>query len=448
MGLDNGFSRRQFIVGSVRTGVTLAAIGGIPGLIAACTAAAPSTGFGGNQKVEGTLDFWDGPAGSELGIAYFIDEFQNKNPGVKINFSPIEVQEEQAKLKAALLSGSGLPDIGGSAEANTQEFLNPDQLTDLTEVMKPYVADIAEQSLSVCTNDDGKILAVPADATACGLIYRHDIFDQYGIKADDVATWDGYLAAGIEITKASGGKTKMLFMNRDDGDLIIPRLMHSELGSGFFGTDGKKVTVDDEANVTALTMMKKMWDADIVWKDVTWDAQWNYMEQDQLASMATLSWMPQIINANTNNQVGKWTLRRLPAFTPGGNSNARSSGASYMIPKKAKNPWAAWKFLEYALMRPEAQLTTLQKFYLFPSNKKTYQLPGFDDPVPFFNGQKANGLWADIYTHSPAYRFTPHFQEALVAVNAVVPKILDGEATPAAGLKEAADVLRSRTGLS
>jgi ABC-type glycerol-3-phosphate transport system substrate-binding protein len=448
MGFTGMHSRRQFLAGTAKGGLSLAALGAIPGLLAACSTPAASGGFGSNTSVGGTLDFWDGPAGSEMGIAYFIPEFQDANPGLTINFTPLAAQEELEKLKAALLAGVGLPDIAGSPEANTQEFLSPDQFVDLTEVMKPYVADIAEQSLSVCTTADGKILAVPADATACGLIFRTDIFDQYGIKPTDVSTWDGYLRAGTEITNASGGKTKMLFMNRDDSDLVMLRLMHSELGSGFFSPDGTKVTVEDEANVNAVTVMKQMWDADIVWKDVTWDAQWGYMEKDQLASMPTLSWMPQIIEANTENQTGKWTLQRLPAFTADGNPNARSSGASYMIPKKAKNPWAAWKYLEYALMRPEAQLTTLQKFFLFPSNKKTYQLPGFDDPVPFFAGQKANSLWADIYVNSPAYAFTPYFQQALVTVNAVIPKILDGSVTPAAGLKEAADILRSRTGLA
>ena len=393
------------------------------------------------------MEFWGWPGGID-GPKLVYPTFQGQNPNVTVDFVAAPADQQMQKLTSSLVTGVGGPDIGGAFEANTEQFINPDWLTDLTAQITPIAANIVPGSLSVATTNDGKILGMPADASPCGLLYRADLFEKYGYKITDIATWDDFTRVGKEVVAKTNGNVKMLFLNRDDSSLNMQRLMHSELASGFFSQDASKVTVDDAANVQALTTTKAMWDAGIAWPDVTYDGQWAYMENDQLMTVPGPSWMQNAIQGSTKQQVGKWRLAKLPAFTAGGNQNARNSGATYMIPKNAKNPDAAWAFLQYAFGTPENQLAMWQKYFLFPSNKLAYTLPGFDDPVAFLGGQNANSLWADIYAGAPPYRFGPHFQVALSAVNAVVPSVIDGKMAPADALKQAADSVRQQTGLA
>jgi ABC-type glycerol-3-phosphate transport system substrate-binding protein len=397
-------------------------------------------------QLSGTIEFWMWPGGID-GPKSLVDAFTASHPDVKLNFTSSGIPDEEQKLMSALLSGTGAPDIGAAIEADTEQFTQPDYVTDLTDLMKPYADDFVKGSLSDATTADGRILGVPADAVPAGLLYRADLFDKFGLKPEDLKTWDDYLRVGQDATKASNGQVKMLFLNRDDPFVWMQRIMHSELASGFFSLDGGSVIIDDDANVMCLTMTKKLWDADVAWKDVSSDAQAAYIEKDQVMTVPHAVWMQSVIKSGSKNQDGKWRLQKLPAFTPGGNQNSRNSGSTFFIPKQSKNVQAAWEFLKFTQADPVNQLKQFQGFFLFPSNKKTYTLPEFDQPVPFLGGQKANAIWADIYLNAPPYRFTPHYQKAVTAVNDAIAKVLGGQASPAEGLKAAAQDVRQQTGL-
>ncbi|WP_156099104.1 extracellular solute-binding protein, partial [Anoxybacillus sp. KU2-6(11)] len=45
------------------------------------------------------------------------------------------------------------------------------------------------------TSVDGKFYAMPFDAGPTGMFYRTDLFEKAGIKAEDIETWDDFLAA-------------------------------------------------------------------------------------------------------------------------------------------------------------------------------------------------------------------------------------------------------------
>lgn len=392
------------------------------------------------------MQMWGWPGGID-GPQSLYSAFRAKHPKTTVKFVSSGQTDEEAKLLSSLLSGVGGPDLGAAIEADTEKFLQASYLTDLTALMKPFTDTFVPGSLHVATTSNGKVLGVPADAVPAGLLYRKDLFEKYNVNPTDVATWDDYTNVGIEINGRSNGQTKMLFINRDDPFVWLQRNMHSELASGFFSLDGTKVIIDDDANITALTTTKKMWDANIAWKDISDDAQAGYIQHGQVMTMPHAVWEQDVIRTSAKNQDGKWRVEKLPAFTPGGNRNARNSGSTFLIPKQAKNPQLAWEYIKFTQTVPENQLTQFQKYFLFPSNKKTYELPGFDAPVPFLGGQKANSIWADIYLNAPPYRFTSHYAVAVAAVNNAIAKVLGGGTSPAAGLKSAADQVRQQTGL-
>lgn len=159
------------------------------------------------EQVTISYALWD--ANQARLIETLIDEFEEKNPNIKIDMQVTAWTEYWTALEAAGTGGS-LPDTFWMHSNNIYYYGSNDQLLDLTDyINKSSLVDLANypEGLNQIYNIDGKQYAVPKDYDTIALWYNKALFDEAGIAyPDETWTWDTMKEAAKKLTKADGSQ--------------------------------------------------------------------------------------------------------------------------------------------------------------------------------------------------------------------------------------------------
>ena len=145
------------------------------------------------QDNKAARELWDKIAG----------DYEASHKGTKVEFKYLENEAFKAKLPTMLQSEDSRPSMfyswgGGVMEAQVKAGFLKDITADVADLDK-NLAPTAVNSFMV----DGKTYGVPLDTGEVPIFYNKKLFAQAGVKPEDLATWDGYLA-GIKKLKAAG----------------------------------------------------------------------------------------------------------------------------------------------------------------------------------------------------------------------------------------------------
>ncbi|MFP3441779.1 extracellular solute-binding protein, partial [Pantoea sp. SIMBA_133] len=86
------------------------------------------------------------------------------------------------------------------------------------------------------------------DGGPTGVFYRTDIFEEAGVNAEDIKTWDDYIEAGKTIKEKTDKAMIGLDLNGDDG---LYRMMLNQQGTFYFD-DEKNVALTSEESKKAM----------------------------------------------------------------------------------------------------------------------------------------------------------------------------------------------------
>jgi lactose/L-arabinose transport system substrate-binding protein len=439
---SNPMSRRDFL--RLSAGAATAAMlasGNFKGVLAQESAPTPIPGLSGDVVVWG----WTG----------VIEQFQAAIPGMQQLYPDINVRVEEmnyddthTNILAAISSGVGVPDVvnfdvnylGGFAEG----------MTDLTDKMQPYVDEIIPISVKLGTYQ-GKILGVPQDSQPVGMFYRSDLFEQYGLNAEQIETYDDLIEAGKKVSDASGGEVKMLAMNvgseicMGNPHLIIDLLLvQNGLGGTYFNREDDKVVVDTPEAIEAMDVLKRISDPGICFIDMAYDAAVAAYDADKILTTVAPGWFPLAMTGNLPQMAGKWRMMRLPAIKAGGLRASYQIPTVTAIPKASANPDAAWELIKLAQVSLEAQL----KFNeitggIMPTWKKALEALR-DKPADYFGGQKVFALYIDIAEDIPDVWFGRGWPEARSIMGNHTEPVIRREASPKEACKAAAEEMRQK----
>jgi raffinose/stachyose/melibiose transport system substrate-binding protein len=130
-------------------------------------------------------------------------DYMASHKGTKVEFKYLENEAFKAKLPTMLQSDDSRPSMfyswgGGVFEAQVKAGFLKDVTADVADTEK-NLAPTAVAAFKI----DGKAYGVPWDTGAVPIFYNKALFAKAGVKPEDMATWDGYLA-GIKKLKAAG----------------------------------------------------------------------------------------------------------------------------------------------------------------------------------------------------------------------------------------------------
>jgi lactose/L-arabinose transport system substrate-binding protein len=377
-----------------------------------------------------------------------IPEMKQLYPDVNVRVEEMSYEDTHTNILAAVNTGVGVPDVVNFDVNYVGDFAAG--MMDLTDKMQPYLDEIIPISVKLGTYK-GRILGVPQDSQPVGMFYRNDLFEKYGLDAEQIQTYDDLIQAGKKVNDATKGDVKMLGMgvgsklSLGDPHLIIDLLLvQNGLGGTYFNREDDKVVVDTPEAIEAMGVLKQISDPAICFTDMADDAATAAYDAGKILTTFAPGWFPYAMQGNLSQLAGKWRMMRLPAIKTGGLRASYQIPTVTGIPKGSANPDAAWELTRLALVSIEGQIKFNQVTGgVMPTWKRALEVLS-EKPFEYFGGQKIYALYIAIAEDIPDVWFGRGWPEARSIMNKHTEPVIRREATPEEACKAAAEEMRQK----
>ncbi|NLR75183.1 ABC transporter substrate-binding protein [Leeia aquatica] len=376
--------------------------------------------------------------------------FNKQYPGVKVVVKELSTDQvyEQA-LAACAAKGQGLADVvmleNSAAEKYWKQF--PQCFATLERFGVQQLNKDFPAFKWAELQAGGHTYALPWDSGPVAVFYRRDLYQQAGIDASKIETWDDFKAAGLKLSKATNGQVKMAMSNHLTGDSWFSMLANQNRCS-YFTQSGNdiRITINQPTCVKAMSKLKDLVSSGIIGTG-DWDGRLQALKANKAASAVDGAWYEGSIRDTMPEQSGKWGVYLMPAFNKGGLRAANNGGSALAISGTSKSQDAAWAFVKFALATKDSQGIFL-KNGLVPSYLPALHSPDVEAAQPYWGGQK---IWPTILAtqqHIVSVRSTPFMSAASQVVVKVQNDFLQGKYPDAQqALDEAAKQIAQSTGL-
>lgn len=379
-----------------------------------------------------TLTFWTWVPD----IQSEVNLFEAKYPAITVKVENVgQGAAHYTKVRTALKSGSGAPDVVQMEFQYIPSFTVTDSLLDLapygaSSLQKDYVPWVWNQ-----VSSGGKVYGIPQDSGPMGNLYRDDIMTKAGI-AQPPATWDDYAKAAAEVKSKTGSYISNLAPN--DAGQIVALLWQA--GVKPFGYDGQKtvnVDVNSAESKKVLDYWQKLIQADQVAVDPDFNDQWYQgLASGKYAGWITAAWGPVFLQGTAADTSGKWRAAKLPQWAAGEDKSGNWGGSSDAVLKSTTNPIAAYELAKWINNDKSSTLEFATKQFLFPAANNVLQDPSFlGQKSDFYGGQTVNQTFADISTTvDTQFQWLPYMDFAYASFTDTLGKAIADKGDLSAGL--------------
>ena len=191
----------------------------------------------------GTITAWGFEGGGVTeGMQSQVAAFNAKYPDVKVDVQTFPYSDVHTNLLNAIVAGTGAPDLCSIDDFYLTQYT--DGLVDLSAHRAEYEDQFVPPTLDLGSYQ-GKLYGLAGDSEPIGLFYRKDLWDQYGIKEEDIETWADLAEAGNKVNTDSNGDVSLYAMFANDHYLYEVLAVEQGFGGYYFDDTDTKVIVDD-----------------------------------------------------------------------------------------------------------------------------------------------------------------------------------------------------------
>jgi multiple sugar transport system substrate-binding protein len=422
----------------------------LAGTMAACTSDGPTEGGGGNDSAACTntitktdlpvVTLWAWYPNMEL----VVDNFNEQHDDVQVCWTNAGAGgDEYDKFQTAITAGTGAPDVVMMEADRVPTFQIQGGIIDISDLGYEAVKDnFSEGAWKDVSVGDG-IYGAPVDGGPMAMIYRKDVFEQYGITPP--TTWAEYETAAQTVKDAGGP----LF---GDFGANVPAAIMALLyqnGAKPFTYDPSNegeigINLNDDASKEVLDYWDGLVDKGLVGTQDQFTPEYiSGVINGDYATYISAAWAPgylQGAGVGEGADADVWGTAPLPQWDPANPVSVNWGGSAFSVTSQAKNPELA-AVVAFGVYADEASLTDgWENQVIFPLNVNALNDPAFiDAEVKFFGGQQAN---KEVYIPAAnAYTgmtYTPFGQYYYEAFTQQLAAINDGSITGS----EAADALQ------
>ncbi|PJM78885.1 ABC transporter substrate-binding protein [Bifidobacterium scaligerum] len=350
----------------------------------------------------------------EPSMGKVIQQFEKANPDIRVEWTNISGYDN---LNAAIQDGYGTPDVAQIEYYALMQYAVSGQLLDLTDRIGSDYPNFYTLGTWSSVQLAGRTYGLPMDSGPMGFFYNKDVFDQAGVDANQIKTWDDYYEAAKKLKQIG------VYIAADAGDGSFYDAMIWLAGGRPFHTslDGKTVTIDldEDAGTQRFTeFWQKMIDEDLVdTTTATWSDRWKRrVGTGTIASVFSGAWMPSLLLANVPGAAGLWRVAAMPTHD-GTPTNAENGGSALAVLQRTRKPDAAYRFVDF--VSHDAQgIATRVAGGAFPADYTTLNSSEFLNKttitnengleIPYFGGQKFNRVLAEAAEDvSAGYQYLP-----------------------------------------
>ncbi|WP_327583482.1 sugar ABC transporter substrate-binding protein [Nonomuraea sp. NBC_00507] len=401
----------------------------------------------GSGPVKITVWSWK-PASD--GLAAVAKDFEQTHPGIKIDIQAVGNPAIWDKITIGMAAGGkGLADVLHIGIDYLPGYMDkfPGGLADLRKLGADTYKDAFAKGLwPTVTGKDGGVYAMPWEVNPVGFFYRADLFKKADIDPEKIQTWDDAIQAGKTLKEKTGAFLIGLNKPAAGGvDMDFYQSLLQQQGAFYFNQQGE-VTLASAPAIQAMTLIKKMNDAGIVADTSGENTAKQLISGGKLAVLPWAAWAVSYIPEMRPEQKGLWRVMQPPAVTPGGKRAAIVNSTHLSVSGSSPHQAEAFKFVEYALTKPEVINKVFKEGGVFPALTAAYSDPAFTAPQPYFGDQPALKTFVDALTEgADATYYSGDYARALKIASDAQTKVLLKGADPAAALTEAATLLSQQT---
>lgn len=358
---------------------------------AAALVLAGCAGDSGSGDGPVTLDFWGWVPGLEDAVA----EWNDANPDVQVEFFRM-TGDDGDKIPAAIDAGTA-PDIVQMSSHSLPGHIINNRLTDITEWAGDLKDQFTDASWGTVTFNDA-VYAVPQDSGPTGLMYRSDIFEQYGL--DVPTTWDEYVETGRAL-KAANPDVYLAQFSPNEAGLWMETVWQN--GGSYFGIDGDawEVTVNGPESLEVAELWQTLLDEDLVKVVEMWTPEyWAEVNAGTIATINYAAWFPVLLEESAASTSSLWRVAPTPVFE-GKESAGESGGSVNVVTSNSEHAQQAVEFITW-LNSSEQGVSHLVDGGVFPSATRGLTSEALLQPREFFGGQVVNEVFAEAAETVPS----------------------------------------------
>jgi lactose/L-arabinose transport system substrate-binding protein len=426
--------------------VSLIAIAGAL-FVALLTAFRPAeNSFGGNTWRSPPLTVWTWNIAGES-LNRMLPEFRRIHPEIPVRLELSGSNLSRSRFLLTLAAGKGAPDIAQVEAPYVVRFAATGQLRDLTDLAEPYEQLFPKAAWKPCTYR-GHTYAIPWDLGPCVVFVKRGLLERHGIRVVDVKTWDDFILAGRQLDRRTRGKSKMLPLSIGEAAQFLEMLMQ-QTGAQYFDADGR-IAFASAKTVAALDILRQLVKSRIIANISPFGPEmYASFNNESIACYPMPVWFGGMIDngshADSAVRFG-WSAISLPAVEAGGLRTANRGGSTLVIPRQCRNALAAWKFIQFMLLRDESHVGHYTYRRLFPALRPALARSEFWTPDPLFGGVSLPGLVIDQLSDIPPLERTTDWAQAERHLNQVLYRWLTGDEPTIAFVNKQAQQLSWLTG--
>lgn len=388
-----------------------------------------SKGSGG--ELAGEVTWWDtSTVGSEDKVFKKIaEDFKKKHPKVTVKYVNVPFGDAQNKFKNAAQAGSGAPDVIRSEVAWTPDFADLGYLAPLdgTTALKDE-GDFLKQA-AASTKYKDKTFAVPQVIDSMGIFYNKKMLKDAGVEVPKTIA---ELKTASKKIKDKTGKTGM-YLRGDDAYWFLS-FLYGE-GGDLVDAKNKKITIDNPAGVKAMNVAKDLVTSGAAKTDATdgFDNMQKAFKSGDVAMMINGPWA--IADTYAGEQFkDKSNLGIAPVPAGSAKQGAPQGGHNLAVYAGSKNLDASYAFVAY-MSSPEVQSQVTKELNLLPTRTSVYAQPEVakNEIVTFFK---------PVVEKAVERPWIPETGSLFAPLVTEYTKVLTGQTTPEAGVKNTGDAYR------
>jgi len=313
-------------------------------LLAACSSG------GTDSEASGEINVFLIPSPSSTSIQSFIPAFEEET-GIKVNVSETPYGEAHQKQLLSYQQKAGAYDVAQFDNSFLMPYCQAQAMLPLDAYLSDSTEyDIADfgQSQQDYGKCNGETLGLTLSTEPMIQWYRTDIYKELGLKP--ATTWDEYYSNAMKVQAAGHGGQIIGFGPNVSWWWMT---MVWSFGGQLYD-DALNPTVDSKEAVDATNFLKKLMTvspkgaATANSDEVTS----KFLGEDIGAMINYSGYYGSVLDKTINKNEGKIGTAPMPMGTA---DITHLAGWNIGIPKDAKNPNAAWKFLEYVLGKTNAK---------------------------------------------------------------------------------------------
>jgi lactose/L-arabinose transport system substrate-binding protein len=382
----------------------------------------------------GEITIWDRSGDLFEVFDAVIDDFNEVYPDIVVHHEAVDID---AKLQNTLITETDVPDGVFLDDAKVAGFA--DYLWDVTDVLGPYVDDIAPQKVDVSSLDGG-IYGVPFDLDPGLLFYNATALEAAGVDATQIETYDDLLAAARQYQAAVPGSQPIhLEQSAFLGQLQL-EMYASQLGTSIADENGE-LRIDSDEYRQILGWLDAVQTEGLGTRaEYLSPSDVGPLEDGRQVFYPWAIWFSFAPEQQLTQTSGDWRAMPLPAWESGGARSGAMGGSSFVLPKAGENADLAWLFYEFLMYDEAGYSAVWGPNDVYPNGLATSipaYAPAADPEKPLFGpvaGLGDQDLWStavEAGAQIPGGVPTPSWWAGAVDyLGADVQRMLDGELTP------------------